>query len=427
MKKIWRISLITAALVMSMGIGAASSWAGGIASYEFGTPDVGLASAGWAARAQDAATVFKNPAGMSLLSKSELQAGIQAGYGNVGFSPNYSQTTISGNDGGNAVGWFPGGSLFYVQKINPDLSVGFGALNYFGNSLKYDNNWVGRHYAQEATLIGYTFTPAVSYRINEWLSVGAGLNAMYGSFKQTAAVRNLEAGVDGQVKVEDKEWGFGANLGVIVQPLKGTRIGIDYLSEMKLKFSDTPHFSGIGPGLGTILQNRNFYSKSLDLGIYVPQMVMGSVYQEINSKWAVMANVGWQQWSKFGQTDVTVVSTTANSLTANLNYQDTWHVAGGVMFKALPAWTFTAGVGYDSSAVKDQYRNPTFPVGDTYRFGVGAMWQIKPDLKLGFSYEYIYLPDLNMDVNRGPLAGRVVGQYSNPSINFFALNLSWQL
>jgi long-subunit fatty acid transport protein len=42
---------------------APSTQAGGLYLYELGTPDVGTAAAGWAARAQDAATVFTNPAG----------------------------------------------------------------------------------------------------------------------------------------------------------------------------------------------------------------------------------------------------------------------------------------------------------------------------------------------------------------------------
>lgn len=416
---------IVAAFFVTVGLGAAPAWAGGIALYEIGTPDVGLAAAGWAARAQDASTLFKNPAGMSLLPKSEFQVGAQAGYGKIEFSPD-SRTTTTGNDGDNAVGWFPGGSLFYVHKVTPELSAGLGVLSYFGNSLKYDANWVGRYYTKEASLIGYTLMPAISYRVTPWLSVGAGLNAMYGTFKQTAALRNLAAGTDGEMKVEDKDWAYGANVGLLVEPFKGMRIGIDYLSEMKLKFKDTPKFSGVGPGLNAILQSRNFYNSELDLGVHVPQMVMGSVYYELNPKWAVMANVGWQEWSKFGEVDVTLVSESANSLTVNSNFKDTWHVAGGVMFKPLAAWTFTAGVGYDTSAVDDEDRTFSFPAGDTYRFGGGAIWQVTSAVKLGLAYEYAYMPDMKVDRNRGPLAGRVAGEYSDSYFHFVALNLGWQ-
>src|SRR6476619_7021723 len=47
--------------------------AGGLSLYEIATADVGLASAGWAARAQDPSTLLKNPAGMSLLESSQFR------------------------------------------------------------------------------------------------------------------------------------------------------------------------------------------------------------------------------------------------------------------------------------------------------------------------------------------------------------------
>ena len=50
---------------------APSTQAGGLYLYELGTPDVGTAAAGWSARAQDAATVFTNPAGMTRLENKD--------------------------------------------------------------------------------------------------------------------------------------------------------------------------------------------------------------------------------------------------------------------------------------------------------------------------------------------------------------------
>ena len=57
------------------------------------------------------------------------------------------------------------------------------------------------------------------------------------------------------------------------------------------------------------------------------------------------------------------------------------------------AWTFTGGIGYDSSAVKDEDRTLTFPVGDSYRIGLGALWQVKSAVKLRFAYELCLSPD----------------------------------
>jgi long-subunit fatty acid transport protein len=59
---------------------------GGLIAYEIGTADVGLASAGYNARAQDASTVFTNPAGMTRLEGTQVLAAGQIEYGRTQFS-----------------------------------------------------------------------------------------------------------------------------------------------------------------------------------------------------------------------------------------------------------------------------------------------------------------------------------------------------
>jgi long-subunit fatty acid transport protein len=75
--------LVLAAVAAAFLAWARPVFAGGFFLYEIGTPDVGLASAGYAARAQDASTVFTNPAGMTMLDNSQLLAGIQPIYGHL--------------------------------------------------------------------------------------------------------------------------------------------------------------------------------------------------------------------------------------------------------------------------------------------------------------------------------------------------------
>src|SRR5262249_16058026 len=103
MKQVRRNTLVGAALVSAGIMSSGSAVAGGMSLYEIAPPDLGLASAGYAARADDASTLFKNPAGMSRLGGAQLQGGLQALYGSVSFSPdaNTSARLGSGN-GGNA-------------------------------------------------------------------------------------------------------------------------------------------------------------------------------------------------------------------------------------------------------------------------------------------------------------------------------------
>ena len=203
-----------------------SALAGGIELYEIGTPDVGLASAGYAARAQDASTLFKNPAGMSLLDGPQLQAGLQGLYGDVKFSNNGSKTSpfLGSDNGRTAVGALPGMSLFVTYPLTEKLTVGFGTFSYFGLAEDYGNSWVGRYYVEKATLLGLTFMPAASFKVNDWLSIGGGLNAMYGYLDTQAAIRTLGTG-DGQMKLKNDTWGFGGNAGIMIQPRQGTASG----------------------------------------------------------------------------------------------------------------------------------------------------------------------------------------------------------
>ena len=266
--------------------------------------------------------------------------------------------------------------------------------------------------------------PTASYRVNEYLSIGGGVNIMFAAFKQTAAVNNLFSANDGELQIKDQDVGVGGNIGVMFMPTRGTRFGLTYQSPIELNFSDKPKFSNLGP-IGTALQNNGLLNKKLDLGMTVPQSIMFSAYHELTGAWAIMGDVGWQDWSRFGKVDVTVSTANPTSLTFNRNYQDTWHVGVGTQYRLNPEWVVSTGFGYDSSMVKDKHRTLDLPVGETYKFGLGALWQTTPTLNLGFSYELAWAGDMPVDQNRGALSGRVAGDFKNTALHFFAVTMTW--
>jgi long-chain fatty acid transport protein len=213
---------------------------------------------------------------------------------------------------------------------------------------------------------------------------------------------------------------------VLIEPAKGTRIGVTYVSEVKLDFSDRPSFSGpIGPAL----QPLAAAPPNLDLGVTVPQGVMFGIYQELSAKWAVMADVGWQNWHQFGEVEVGVdsVNGQTRSGTTQLHYQDTWHGALGAQYRYSDQWRFSGGVAYDTSAVKDADRSVVLPMGETWRFGLGAEWQASKKLTLGAAYEFAWIGNMSVDQGaNNPLRGRVVGSYSDAWISFFTINLTYR-
>ncbi|HJV36728.1 OmpP1/FadL family transporter [Geomonas sp.] len=425
------LRLITVPIFLAM-LTPLQALGGGLTMYEVGTPDTGYASAGYAARANDPGTVLTNPAGITRLKGKQLLLGGHLLYGHAEFEPD-SGTTVRGNEGGNAVGPLPGLNGFATWKVNDDFAVGFGMFSNFGLGLWYDGNWVGRYYAKEAILMGLSFLPVAAYRITDKLSIGAGPNIMLGYLKNTVAINNADPALgDGELHLRDTAWGVGANAGLLYELSPSTRFGVTYTSPIKLDFSPSTDFSGTGPGITGLLAQRGLYSNHLNLGVTVPQAVMTSFYHDLNDRWAILGNFGWQQWSQFGKVDVSLANTSnPTGLTTNLKYRDTWHGALGAQYRIAPPWLITGGVAYDSSMMDDANRSPSLPLGWAWRFALGGQCALTKSVDLGVAYEYLYSGNPAIDKSgQLPVAlggrGDLSGSYPNMSIQFFSANVTWK-
>ena len=429
-----RAAAASALAVGLLGGGPAS--AGGLLLYEFGTAEVGLAAAGYAARAQDASTAFTNPAGMTRLEGTQALAGGQLMWLNQKFSIGAGTSpALGGNDGGRALGsngFVPGAGAFVSHSLTRDLKVGFSIAGNFGSMLDYDDDWVGRYRVQQATILGVQFVPSIAWRVNDRLSVGAGLNAVYGIFDQKVAVNNVSPlASDGRLELDDRSWGFGGNVGLLYDVTPDTRVGLTWASEVDLDFRSPARFSYLGPALSALLGSRGLLDADVSVGTRIPQQVMASVYSRIDDRWAVLGNVGWQQWSRFGQVEIGIENTQdPRGLTTALPFKDTWHFALGAQYRPSDPWTVNLGVAYDSGFQGGGQVSPLFPVNSAWRFGAGAEQQASKAFKWGFAGELLYggTLDVNLSSQLPPaLGGRgdLVGAYRNTTSVVGSVYGSW--
>jgi long-chain fatty acid transport protein len=425
---------VPAVAIAAVGLLAAvPASAGGLLLYEVGTADVGLASAGYTARAQDASTVFTNPAGMTRLDGTQVALGAQLLYADLGFSIGQGTAPALGSgDGGNPVGFFPGGGMFVSYSVSPDLKLGFAATGNFGLAQKYDSGWVGRYYVQEATLIGMSLLPSAAWRVSREVSVGASLNAVYGVLKQQVAINNI-VGADGQMSLDTNAWGFGVNLGLLYEPSDATRFGITYNSQVKLDFSAPVEFSGLSPVLEALLRARGLLNATLGIPIYVPQGVNASVLHRLDDRWTVLGSVGWQQWSKFGKVELGVDSTTnPTTLKTDLEFKDTWHVAAGAQYRLDGPWQLNMGLAYDSGFQDSSNVSPALPANSAWRFGIGVQKEQSSTFSWAVSAQYVYGGTLDVNkANSAPVLaggrGNLVGSFDSVGMYFLAATFSWKL
>jgi len=413
-------------LVLCATLFAMSAWAGGAYIYEVGTPDLGTAAAGRAALAQDASTVISNPAGMARLDHSQLTTSLYSIIPSVKFDRD-SGTTFSGGDGFNAGAPIPSlstvsmpipaGAFFYVYNLSPDWKLGVGIGSGFGAGLNYGKEWVGRYLIQKSQLLTTTINPGVSYRVNPWLSIGAGFSINYALFSYTTAVNNiLDRLPDGRLKLRADDVGFGGNVGVLLEPSPRTRFGLTYRSPIDLSYTDRLNLTNVGPALSHLLGQK------ITIDQTAPQTVMASAYHAVTDRWALMGNVGWQNWEEFGQVGVTVEADTSRSATIDSGFQDTWHVALGTQYRLATPWLLSAGFAYDSSPVSKFHRTPSMPLDRNFRYGVGLQYEWSETMTIGAAYEFLDAGSAEIAGARRP-AGTLEGDYSTNRIQFIALNM----
>jgi len=414
-----RTALTVVALQM---VGVSAVWAGGLGIYEVGSTDLGTASAGRAALAEDASTAWGNPAGMTRLAGSQLLIGLQPLIVTTEFDVG-TRTTTSGTDGGNAGGFVPSGGIYGVYGILPDLKIGASLNSYVGGSLDYDSNWVGRFYTTEAELLTFNLNPVIAYRVLPWLSLGAGFSVQWAKLRSEVAIKNIDPDIgDGLLKYKDTNFGFGGNAGVLFETDPRTRVGVTYRSPVDQSFDDAPSFGQLGPGLQRVLQP--IIGKPLSLDVTIPQEVMVSAYRDITDALAVMANFGWQNWSQFGQFSVALATDPPRTQAVDANFDDTFHGAVGMHYRLGEPTTLLLGFAYDSSSVTEPNRGAALPVDQQFRFAGGVEYAVTDDYTLGLAYEYASLGSAPIDTTRNQRAGTLQGDYSTNSLNVISLTVS---
>jgi len=409
--------MLAAGTLLSQG-----ALAGGLFGYEIGTADVGLASAGYGARAQDPSTVYTNVAGMTRLDGQQWEAALEGVYSNVKVSPATVGPGLGTDDGGNAISFFPNGSAFYTYSYSQDLKLGIGIAGNFGGVVKYNDGWMGRYYTKESTLEGGSILPSIAYRVDDKWSVGLSLNVQPMILDQKSAI-NIIGGADGQVEIKHTTVGYGGNVGVLYELSPATRVGLTYNSEVRLTFTDQPTFTGLTGPLANTLRALGLTSKPVDIHENVPQQVMLGGFHQLNDKVALMGNLGWQNWTQFGAVEINIDSTNPRSLSTTIPYKNTWHEAVGVQYKLNTPWTINAGLAYDS-AFQQGAVSPSLPTNAALRIGVGAEQALSGKLVWGFCGEYLNggSPDVNQQGVRATLGGRgsFSGSYNSEYMVFLS-------
>lgn len=400
---------MTAALVgcfFSVGAQAA-----GFALIEQSGSGMGNAFAGAAASAEDASTIFFNPAGMTYIQGSQVVGALHLIKPTAHFDDDGSTAALlrtKGGEGGDLgdLSFVP--NFYYVHEVNPSIKVGLGINAPFGLKTEYDDDWMGRFQAIKSELKTVNINPSIAFKATDNLSLGFGVSAMWAQAELTRAVNFLTFG-EGGAKIKGDDWGFGFNAGAIYQVTGATRVGLAYRSKVEQHLDGDVKFKLPSPALTALSPNGG-----VKADVTLPETLSLSVFSQVNDTWDVMADVTWTRWSQFQELKVV-----RDSGTVLQNVEENWHntmrYSIGANYKYCDSLKLRMGVAYDEEAIPTDTRTARIPGNDRTWLALGAAWQVNPSTKLDIGYAHLFVSDAKIDDDQTSAAkgrnGRLTGEY----------------
>ncbi len=402
-----------------------TAFAAGFALIEQSVSGLGNAFAGGAAAAEDASTVYFNPAGMTRLQGQQLlfaghYISAKAEFKNEG-STHVSGAPLTGGNSGNAPDPNVAPNFYYVANLDNGLAFGMGVNAPFGFTTDYDRTWVGRYHALKSSVISANINPSVAYRFNSYFSLGGGFNIQYLDAELSNAVDFgtifsayglTPQQVDGQAELSGDNWAYGFNLGALIELSENTRFGVAYRSSIQHDIDGKIDYNVPAALTSTLAALNMFSDGGASASIDLPDTFSISLYHRFAEKWAVMADVTWTKWSLFDELKATFDDNTPDSVTTE-NWEDTWRYALGLTYYANENWTFRTGVAFDETPVPDaQHRTPRIPCEDRIWAAFGMGYKISDRFGIDIGYAHLFLddPEINKsatgeDQLRGALQG----------------------
>lgn len=389
------------AAVTMLGISGTAA-ASGFALIEQSSSGLGNAYAGGSASAEDASTVFFNPAGMTNIKGSQVVVAVHAIQPSAKFSNNGSTGALGTDTGGDAGSLAVVPSLYFVGDINEQWKYGLGVSSPFGLKTEYASTWIGKNLAIKSDLKTLNINPSVSYKMNEMVSLGFGLDAQYAQAELSKA-----GGALGVVNVTGNDWAYGWNMGALMQVNKELRIGAAYRSSIKHTLKGDATFASAA-----------VYNGSATADMEVPDSLSLSFVNAINPQWELMGDITLTKWSTFKNLDIIRTSGTSYPGEAiplshtGENWSDTYRYSLGATHRYNDVWKVRVGVAYDKTPMTDQDRTARIPDNDRTWLALGGQYKISAQSVIDFGYAHLYVKDAALDqtVQTGV---KVVGNYQN--------------
>jgi long-chain fatty acid transport protein len=303
------------------------------------------------------------------------------------------------------------------------LWFGFTIDSPFGLATEINPNTVASFYGHTTQVTNINATPMVGYKVNDWLSVGAGLQVAWTYARLSSFLSPLVPG--SQLELNGHDYSVGYKFGATLKPFAGTEIGVGYRSQLRPEVSGTLSTNIPLQGLSGVIPSGN---QPMKVDLVLPQQVNVGLRQVVTDNFTLLGTYQWTDFSAFNR--FIVNSDFGPALPLNFNYKNGWLIGAGGEYKFNEKTTLRAGMNYEKSPIDDSNRIPNLPDADRIMVAAGASYQFTQQISADVGYAHVFVKDgainltspANVHFTGVPFVGN-----TNTNVNIVSLTLNYHI
>lgn len=369
---------------------ASTSFAAGFRLPEAGVKAMGMGFA-FTAQADDPSAIYFNPAGLTQLKGQNIMLGVtyvrENGGEFTGTTPLTGGATTSETQ--KDLNFYIPNAYYTRTTDSGNVSYGVGIFAPFGLGQEYKdkNASIFRNQITKIDLQTVVVNPTIAFKVGEILSVGVGIDWMYGTAElaNTPVVPGVGNLYNLDLEGDGDAWGY--NLGLLLKPTANLRIGASYRSKFNLKIEDgdveirninnTVPFVPPGVTAATAFGGTSFDTKG-NAKIYIPAtFALGVAYTM--GRLTVEADADWTFWDSFSSLPIDIRNNVGDLLpdtNAPKNWNNVVAFRVGAEYRVTDPLALRAGFVFDPSPVPAATMGPELPDADKLHYAVGAGYKI---------------------------------------------------
>lgn len=360
-------------LLLSVLLWGGPVFAGGLSTPGQGARALSMSGA-FTAVADDGSAVYYNPAGISQIDGTSLEAGIAL------ISPEIRYTTPGGATETSTKSAF-GPSIFVTHRLTDRLSSGLGLYVPYARDAELGDDLASGFPSQRSKMVRTDLSPVISYKASDNVSIGGGLVIGYSQLD-----RSVPAGPVLRINDKMDGTGFGGIVGVLWKVNDHLQTGATYRTGISIDHDGERIMVAGGVTTTSNAQSEVRYPASLGFGIALTP----------SENLTLALDADWYGWSSMDQV-TTRTDAWPDSIT-QLNARDSWDIRIGGEYRLPAGWAVRTGYAYAQGAFPNTHIIPAQPDADGHEIDLGIGKKMG-NWRIDLAYQYAVTREQNASAN----------------------------